>query len=458
MTTKTQNPIIDTLIETQSNFLNNWVDSAKKIQTSISNGNIAHEGQSIYKEFLDKQLSILTHSQNSNTNVFNFANASNPQEFFKNWFNQQATYAKQVTDFNQSIYNSYNSFGKPAHDYMSNFGQVNTAYTNIYNAWLSTLNTSYDAITKNLNGSFNKDVFTNFVQGNQLYSKIQEFFTPIIDSLQKGQFNFEAFKNHFSVDNYSNLTKQLFGNVYNGAPIKEVYDNGIKQLQHFFTSQHDLSKEYFEKVKSIGNEFPNLFSKDTTASINEFYGKINNVFGKTFEPLLKVVTPGKEKENIETTISLLDKLTEYSFKQAELQLHLQSTTQKSIEKIAKEYSEKFSNPSTLSQIPNTQDIYNDWIKVTEQLFTDLFASDEFSKVKADALNLSLDVKKHFEKQFEDVYANYPLVFKSETEDLHKAIYDLKKQVKELQTKLAINNAATVEIFEEEKNKKSTSKK
>ena len=57
-----------------------------------------------------------------------------------------------------------------------------------------------------------------------------------------------------------------------------------------------------------------------------------------------------------------------------------------------------------------------------------------------------------------MYANYPLVFKTETEELHKAVYDLKKQVKELQTKLAMNNAASVEIFDEEKNKKVSTKK
>lgn len=453
MTTKTQNPFIDSMIETQSNFLNNWMDSAKKMQAAFSNGNIAHEGQSIYKEFLDKQMSVLNTMQNSSANMFNFSNGSNPQEFFKNWFNQQASVAKQFTDFNQSIYNSFNNFGKPAHDYMSNFGQMNTAYTNIYNTWMNTLNSSYDAMTKNLNGTFNKDIFSNFMQGNQVYAKMQEFFAPMADAMQKGQFNMDAFKNYFSAEHYANLTKQLFGNVYNGAPMKEVYDNGMKQLQNFFTNQHDLSKEYFEKVKSMAGEFPSLFGNDATASLKDFYGKMNNVFGKTFEPLLKLVTPGKEKENIEATINLMDKVAEYSFKQAELQMHLQATTQKSIEKIASEFSEKFKDNANLTQLPNAQDMYNEWVKVNEKLFTELFASDEFSKLKGDALNLSMDVKKHFEKQFEGMFTNYPLVFRTETEELHKAIYDLKKQVKELQTKLAMNNAASVEIFDEEKTKK-----
>ncbi len=458
MKTTNQNPFIDTMVETQSNFLNNWMDSAKKMQAAFNNGNVTNEGQSIYKEFLDKQMGILTNMKQSSTHMFDNANGANPQEFFKNWFNQQSAYAKQITDFNQSIYSSYNNFGKPATDYMSNFGQMNSAYTNIYNTWMSTLNSSYDSMTKNMNGTFNADTFKNMAQANQMLANMQQFFAPMADAMKNGQFNMDAFKNYFTPEHYSNLTKQMFGNVHNGAPMKEVYDNGMKQLHDFFTNQNNLSKEYFEKIKTMSAEFPNMFNNDTTSTMKEFYGKMENVFGKTFEPLMKIATPGKEKEQMEATITLMDKMAEYSFKQAELQMQLQATTQKGIEKIAKEYSEKYSNPAALTQMPNAQEMYNEWVKVNEQLFTELFATDEFSKVKGDALNLSMDVKKHFEKQFEGMYANYPLVFKTETEELHKSIYDLKKQVKELQTKLAMNNAASVEIFDEEKNKKSTTKK
>jgi hypothetical protein len=38
------------------------------------------------------------------------------------------------------------------------------------------------------------------------------------------------------------------------------------------------------------------------------------------------------------------------------------------------------------------------------------------------------------------------------EEVYKTIHDLKKTVKDLQTKLAMQNAASVELFEEEKAK------
>lgn len=450
---KTSNPVIDTLVETQTNFVNNWMDSAKKMQAAFTNGNIAHEGQSLYKEYFDKQMDVLNNIQKSGSAMFG-QKENNPQDFFKNWFNQQAAYAKQMADFNQSINNSYANFGKPAQDYMANFSQSNNAFTNIYNSWLNTLNSSYDAMTKNMNGAFNKDVFTNFVQGSQVYSKMQEFFQPMVNMMQKGQFNMDAFKNQFTAESYANLSKQMFGSFYNESAMKDAYDNSIKQLQDFFANQNNLGKEYYEQMQNVSKNFPQLFNGSTAETMKGFYSQIHNVFGKTFEPLLKVVNPGKEKENAEAVIALMDKMTDYSIKQAELQAYLQTTAKAGVEKIAKHYSEKYSDPQSLTQIPSAEEMYNEWVKVNEQLFTELFSSEEFSKVKGDTLNLSMDVKKHFEKQFEGTFQNFPVVFKSEVEEMQKTIYDLKKQVKELQTKLSMQ---PVDASEEDKNGKARKK-
>jgi len=207
--------VIDTLVESQTQFINNWMESAKKMQSAFSNGNITSEGQSLYKEYFDKQMNIFTNLQQNSATIFNGNEGANtnPQDFFRNWFNQQASYAKQMADFNQSIQTSFANFGKPANDYMAAFGQSNNAFTNIYNSWMNTLNTSYDQMSRSMNGTFNKDVFQNFMQANQVYGRLQEFFQPMINAMQKGQFNAETFKNYFTADNYNNLAKQMFSHV-----------------------------------------------------------------------------------------------------------------------------------------------------------------------------------------------------------------------------------------------------
>ena len=73
------------------------------------------------------------------------------------------------------------------------------------------------------------------------------------------------------------------------------------------------------------------------------------------------------------------------------------------------------------------------------------------------LNISMDVKKHFEKQFENVYGVYPVVFRSEVDELTKIIHDLKKQVKTLETRLAVQGATEL-VFEDDAKAKTAKKK
>lgn len=453
---KTNNPIIDSMLETQANVLNNWMESTKKMQSSFSNGSIPHEGQNIMKEWFDKQMSILNGMQQNSASAFSNSN-QNPQEFFKNWLNSQMGYTKQMTDFNQSILNSFNNFGKPANEYMANFMTSNNAWTNIYNSFMNTLNSSYDSMYSNVNGTFNKDIFKNFVQGNQVYTKMMEFFQPMLSAMQKGQFNMEEFKNFFKAEHYTNLTKQMFGDFYTGGNLKEFYDNSMNQVHNFFANQNNLGKEYYAQVQNMSKEFPHLFSGNFD-KVKETYSNYTDVFSKTFEPLLKIATPGKEKENIEAVIAFMDKMTDYSIKQSELQMALQNTMRKSVENVATKYTEKFQKPETFTKVPDTQEVYNEWIKTNEQLFTELFASEEFSKIKGETMNLSMDVKKQFEKQFETLFANLPVVLKSDVEELQKTVYDLKKQIKELQSKLSLSGGkAGSDLLNDEKTSKKAKK-
>lgn len=447
---KTNNPLIDNIIETQTNVMSNWMDSTKKFQAAITSGSIATEGQNIYKEWLEKQMSLFGGVQ-SNLNPF-ASDANKPEEFFKNWYNQQLANVKQMTDFNQSIYSSVANYGKPANEYLNTFSTMNNAWTNIYNTWINALNTTYDTYSKNFSSPFNKDVFKNIFETNQMYLKAQEIFQPMLKAIQNNDFSVETWKNIYNAEAYKKVTEQLFGDFYNGAKIKEVYDNATKQVHDFFVNQNNLSKEYFQQIQGLSKEYPQLFSGNFD-KLKDLYGSVNNVFGKTFEPVLNLVNPGKEKENVENAISLMDKVAEYVIKQNELQHFLVATTQKSIESIAKEYADKFKNAKP-GEVPSYNEVYNEWVKVSEKFFADLLATDEFSKVKADTLALAADVKKQFEKQFENVFENYPVVFRSEVEELYKTIYDLKKTVKDLHTKLALTGT---ELFEEEKSSKSKKK-
>ncbi len=455
---KTNNPIIDNLMDAQANAMNTWMDSAKKFQSAFANGNIVAESQSIYKDMMEKQAAMFNGMNGNNPFANPFVNNNTkPEEFLKNWYNQQMSGLKQMTDFNQSIYNSMISYGKNANDYNNNFSAMNNAWTNIYNSWTNTMNASYEAFSKSIKNPFNADMFKNVFEGNQMYMKAQEMFQPMMNAIKNADFSVDTWKNIYNAENYKKMTEQVFGSFFNNASLKEVFENSTKQMQEFFVKQNGLGKEYYAQMQNMSAQFPELFSGNSE-QMKDLYAKMNNVFAKTFEPLLKLANPGKEKENVEATIVLLDKVTEYSIKQSELQSQLYKTMQSSMEELAKDTQEKYKDiQSGNFTMPTATELYNEWVKINEKMYAELFATEEFSKVKAEALNLSMDVKKHFEKQFENVFEQYPVIFKSEMEEVYKTMHELKKTVKDLQTKLAMQNAASVELFEEDKAAKAKKK-
>ena len=468
---KTNNPIIDNMMDAQATAMNTWMDSAKKFQTAFTSGNPISDSQNMYKDMMDKQAAMFNGMQANGANPFMtnpimanpfttnpFMNSNTkPEEFFKNWYSQQMNGAKQMADFNQSVYNSAINFGKTANDINNSYSTMNNAWTNIYNSWMGTMNTSYDSFSNTMTNPFNKDMFKNMFEGNQMTMKIQEMFQPMLKAIQNNDFSMETWKNINNTENYKKMTEQVFGSFFNNASLKDLFEGSTKQLQDFFVNQNGLGKEYVEQMKNMTTQFPEMFSGNSE-QMKDLYAKMNNVFGKTFEPLLKLSKTGKEKENIEATIALMDKVTEFSVKQSELQSQLYKTMQSSMEELAKETQEKYKDLQSGTFTPPTaNDMYNEWVKRNEKMFADLFATDEFSKVKGEALNLSMDVKKHFEKQFENVFEQYPITFKSEMEEVYKTMHDLKKTVKDLQTKLAMTNAATVELFDEEKAAKTKKK-
>jgi polyhydroxyalkanoate synthesis regulator phasin len=447
---KTNNQIIDNLVEAQSETINNWVDSTKKFQSAFTSGSIATEGQSIYKEWLDKQTSFLTGMQANFTKQ-----TENPQDFFKNWYGQQMEQVKKMTDFNQSLQSSFANFGKSPADYAANFGTSNQAWTNIYNNWMNTLNSTYNTFSQSMPKGVNQDSFKNFFEGSQVYLKLQEFWQPAFEAFKGGSFNAETLKKFYSPESYKQITEQLLNSQFNNGNMKEVFDASIKNVQEFFSKNNNLSKEYTEAFKNMANEYPQLMGGDF-GKLTEMYKNANNIFSKTFEPVLKLAGAGKEKEAIEENIALLDKISEFSVKQAQLQYHLYATTQKAVEASAKKSFEKVT-PDML-QKESFNEFYNEWVKTNESLLTELYGSDDFSKLKGEMLNISMDVKKHFEKQFENVYSVYPVVFRSEVDELYKTIHDLKKQVKTLETRLAVQGATELVFEDDAKAAKPTKKK
>lgn len=440
---KTNNAFVDALIESQSQALNNWLEATQKMQNAIANGNAMTEGPAIYKEWLEKQMALAGGTVAKMTEP-----TTTPQQqvenFFKSWFQSQMDYFKKMTDFNQSVWSSVSNFGRPANDYISTFSTMNNQWTNIYNEWVKAASTTFETYQSALKGAFNKNIFQEMMQSNALYNSFKELYAPIFEAFQKGEYKPELFKQFYDVETYKKLTDRIFGGMFNTTPdLKTFFDNAMAQIHNYFSSNNTLREQHMNYYKKLFENYPQLFTGDF-AQIKELYQKYGNIYYETFKPLLNLINNPKDKERLEEILILMDKIAQYAIKQSELSADVNLKIYQSLEKVAEKYSKKMMNAdaSALTQV-DYKSIYNEWLKEADELLTELFGTESFSKLKGEVLNLSMDIKTYFEKQMEKYLEFFPVAKTSELEEVYKTIHDLKKQVKSLEQKLEL-------LIEEEK--------
>lgn len=441
--------IVDNMVETQSKSINNWYESTQKMQKAILGGHAAENSTDLYKDWLNNQMNIFNTSASAIKDTFTGATTEtkattenimeNSPEFFKNWYNTQMGAIKQMMDFNQNTYNSFVNFGKPTSEIQGSFKAMNDTMTNLYQSWMGTLNSTYDNLVKNMPTGVNKDAFTNMFNATTTYNKMQEVFTPWMKAIQTGTFNADTFKTLTDPAKYKEITEKMFENFFQ-FKTKEMFESYTKQMETFFTNNNTLGKEYMTNMQNFMSQFPTLMNGDM-AKLTTVYNQFTEMTNKAMAPYMNMVTAEREKQMAELGLEMTNNSALFMVKQAQMQYLLYTTGQQAMEKTAELIGEKIKNNT---EITSTQQLYTEWVKVTEKIYTDLFASEEFSTVKSELLASGLNLKKGFETQFQLTYENVPVVFKKEMDELYKTIYDLKKTVKNLEARIAATTAATTE--------------
>jgi len=431
-----KNNYFDQLIDMQNQWLNFFSETGKNFMGNQSknlfqNNEVFSFWTEKQKEFIQafqKSWEQFTGGLNQNNVTKDFTQTN--QELLKNMMHQQMEFFKNWLEFQGRMLQSFGMQSRHEEIYKG-MEEFNNSWTNIYNSFINSLNNSYDILTKNLSGSFQKDMFNNFLQGNKIYTAVLEFYKPFFEAVQNGKVNFDELKKYYNPQAYAELSKKIFGDFYSGLDVKRFYEESIKTMHGFFVNQNHLTKEFYHQMENIREELPKIFKVDLS-QWKEIYSSHNQLFSKSFEPLLKLINPSKEKENIENLLDLMDRVADYTLKQGLMQSLIQKSVQLGMEETFKNAQEFFSTPENFGKPVNPQEFYNQWVKTNEKIFHDLFSSDEFSKLKGETMNLSMDIKLAFDKFISSVYGAFPFVFKNDLNEIYQEIHDLKKKVKELE--------------------------
>ncbi len=431
------NELLETLVDTQKKSIETFVDTTTKFQEAVKTGKAIEKTTEICTDWWNSQLELLNEiTSGSKNETEKTVNSSQKmmEDFYKNLFDNQASNMEKAmgkaAEFNLNLFNSVSNFGKKTNETNQQFQSIQENWNSLFESWTTALNSSFGMLNKTLPTNFNPDLFQSIFNTNTLYSKLQDFYKPYFTAIKENNFSAENLKTLLDPTEYKKITEESFKLFFQDNGINSLVESNLKFVHDYFTSHQNSNKEHQEFWKVFTDKFPHLISHDFSKN-SDVYKNISTSYSELFAPILHFVSNVKEKENFELVLDTLDKSSNYGVQLSKIQNLLYSTGQKASGEL---FASIFDKSKQQDFSHSFQNFFNEWASINEKHYTSLFATDEFSKLKAELLTLSLAVNKNIEKQFENRVEFLPLVVKSELNELYKTIYDLKKTVKALETK------------------------
>lgn len=471
---KNKKNLVDTILDTQKNVVDNLVNTTKKIYGNNPGTEMLEKSTEMYNDWVEKQkesIETITEKTDNLKNKFE-SQAEKAKDFYTNWQNTQIENTKKLWEANQNFFNQMNNktqnqkfdfFNNPMNfwsDAMKSYNQfineMNNAqkWANLFNPSTyfnqfqqnfnntpNIFNAYFEAVsqtTKEFQNAFsnlNKQDFFSQVSGNAAnFGKFMEIWAPYWENIKNGSFSADMFKNQFSAEKLKELTDTMF--QFLPDSFRSYFEQNNEFMKNFYTQNMDMSKSWMNQAKENWEQFQ--------SSVNPFhtfmnqYNQWNQFLNSSAAPFAKMATPNAFSKSVNAWQSIFDKMTIFSVKNTELQYMMYLQGQKVMEALAENIQEKISNNT---EITDFTQLYQEWLNISDKVYVELFESEEYSKLMAEVSSLQLKIKKEVDTQIEESISNLPVATKSELDELYKVIYELKKEVRQLEKMLELDNNA-----------------
>lgn len=359
------------------------------------------------------------------------------QEFMKNFLqpNSSTTNENKSQEFLHEIMKSQIELGKlwlqNAQNLLNSLSpqpkevSLLEKWTKIYTSWNAQFGKPF---TLTLPRHDVAEVFKNILNFSQNYMQLYQFFQPILEEInlsKKFQSNsIQKFLESVYLEKYNNLICQLFTII-----VPQQSENFLQQIAEFsFNVFEELNKQTGGILRKNLENFPDLINNLQTAQYQAF-GKLQ----RTLDPLLKTIPNSKEKQLFQLNLQLQDDYALYYIKSNEMQAMIQKTAQKALEETLKQLLEKIQNNP--EQIITFEEAMYLWMDITEPMMIELYRSEKFGKLQAEALAKSTAIKNRLEKQMEILLEPLPIAPRSEIDELNATIHELRRKIRNLENEL-----------------------
>ena len=413
-------------VDAQNKLVENWVQTTKKFQGAAANGEVLTKGVEFYKEWAEAQKNIIGGSID---NAVEKANGNMPammqevmkqqKEFTDKWVAMMTTAMKQPA-------------GLTPDTFLKDTKALYDQWVHYYTDWAGKMQ-DMTKLSGDSPAKVAQETFNNFISTSKSYLSMLELWKPFYNMVSTGKVDYNDYMKQLGFDKFEGMSKEMFNFV---SP--EAHKKFFEQASNMLNSWRDALREQTKPLAGFYEQFNKMATPNAFVNMQEF-GLFADMQNKMYEqleqmtaPFAKLIPQSKAKEVAEKIVTISKDLNDYQAKYTEMQYLLATTTQKAVEQTAKELFEKAKEGK---QVQTYNEFFTHTVNILEEKMLELFNSTQFSKLQGELLNIGMDIKANLEKNIEYALAPYPVVTRSEVDELTKQIHDLKAKVRTLEKAL-----------------------
>jgi polyhydroxyalkanoate synthesis regulator phasin len=349
-------------------------------------------------------------------------NAQNNWNTWMNGMNNANTWMNMMQQWN----NMFN---------MDAYKKTTENWNSLYNQYQQILNSNWSKMQENMQNGTAQDAYKNMISATESFTKFYELWMPMWKSVQEKTFNMDVYKQWMNPAAYKNLLDQYLGFMPENSrnyvqQMTAMMQQGTKQ----FT---DMAAQNYEQMRAMmGNIMPQMNGQNAFGNMLSGYNQFYNMMTEAAAPFTKMMTPNQQTKTMMEWQDISNRIAVYNIKNAELQYMMYTQGTKVMDKLAENVMNKVQSNEEITSI---MALFEEWMNISDKTFVSLFETDEYSKLMAEVSAMQLKLKKDIENQMEKFMVGVPVATRSEMDELYKTIYELKKQVRQMEKMMEIGS-------------------
>ena len=303
--------------------------------------------------------------------------------------------------------------------------------------WMDGFQSMLKNMASTSSGGFNpfshqttSEAFSNMLKSMDIYTRLFQLWQPAFSQMQNNNFSTQDFWKAVDPAGFRSFVDKLFG--IDQAGIMQGFLNQYGQMTNMWTNAMGNAAQSFANAGTNSIPFFQSMSQMDPQTVSKWYADMLNATQRSFAPFMGQTTKGNVPD-AETMSQMAERWGKYISKVNDMQALLYKTSMSAWEKTVQAMAERSEQGKKLNSF---DEFYAEWSAINEREYVALFNTDEYAALQAELLTLQTEMSAMYEKQMEAFLQPYPLVRRSQLEEVYKVNHELRARINELERQIA----------------------